>query len=474
MDGFIGDTIAALATPQGAGAIAVIRLSGPGAISITNKVFKGKDLSKQPSHTIHYGHIMDGDKEVDEVMVSLFRAPKSFTTEDVVEISCHGSPFVAEQILRLLIQQGARAAKPGEFTLRAFMNGRIDLSQAEAVADLIASESSAAQELALKQMRGGVSSEIKTLRQELVHFASLLELELDFGEEDVEFADRKKLVALTDALQAQLKPLIESFQLGNVIKQGINTVIVGRPNAGKSTLLNLLLNEERAIVSEIPGTTRDTIEEVINIEGIRFRFMDTAGIRNTTDVVEKIGVERTMEKLKQSSVYLYLFDVNTTKPKELLQDLHHLGLLGFKGMIIGNKIDKAHWQNTAPFYRVLDIYKTNVCSPEAALAFPGLLYISSQTHFNLSLLKEKLYRLVMKNSSLAAQSTVITNLRHHQALVRAKDALDEVKAGIEKQISTDLIALEVKQALQYLGEITGEVTNDEILGNIFSKFCIGK
>lgn len=456
-------TIVALATPQGVGAIGVIRLSGSEAVQITAKVFKGKNLEKQKSHTVHYGHIVDNEKVIDEVMVTIFRTPKSFTTEDVVEISCHGSPFIAEQIIQLLIQNGARSAKPGEFTLRAFINGRIDLSQAEAVADLIASDSASSLDLALKQMRGGFSNDIKILRTELVNFASLIELELDFGEEDVEFADRKKLIELIDAIQSKLKPLIESFKLGNVIKNGVNTVIAGKPNAGKSTLLNALLNEERAIVSEIAGTTRDTIEEVLNINGIQFRFIDTAGIRTTEDVIEKLGVAKTMEKLKQSSVYIYLFDVNSTAPEELVKEIHELELLGFSGIIVGNKIDKASWKATAPFYKVIE---------ESGKNFPHLLFISSQTQYNIPLLKEKLFQLATSN--LQPDSTVVTNARHYEALLKANEALNEVKTGIENQNTGDLVALDIKRALEYLGQISGEVTNDEILGNIFSKFCIGK
>ncbi|MCX6200384.1 MAG: tRNA uridine-5-carboxymethylaminomethyl(34) synthesis GTPase MnmE [Bacteroidetes bacterium] len=457
-------TIVALATPQGVGAIGVIRLSGTEAVQITAKIFRGKNLEKQKSHTVHYGHVVDGEKVIDEVMVALFRAPKSFTTEDVVEISCHGSPFIAEQIIQLLIQNGARSAKPGEFTLRAFINGRIDLSQAEAVADLIASDSAASLDLALKQMRGGFSNDIKILRTELVNFASLIELELDFGEEDVEFADRKKLIELIDAIQSKLKPLIESFKLGNVIKNGVNTVIAGKPNAGKSTLLNALLNEERAIVSEIPGTTRDTIEEVLNINGIQFRFIDTAGIRITEDVIEKLGVAKTMEKLKQSSVYIYLFDVNSTTPEELVKEIHELELLGFSGIIVGNKIDKASWKATAPFYAVLN--------SQLATRNLQLLFISSQTQYNIPLLKEKLFQLATSN--LQPDSTVVTNARHYEALLKANEALNEVMVGIENQNTGDLVALDIKRALEYLGQISGEVTNEEILGTIFSKFCIGK
>lgn len=462
------DTIVALATAPGVGAIGVIRLSGSNAIGITGKVFKGKKLQAQPSHTIHYGHIVDGDKIIDEVMVSLFRAPKSFTTEDVVEISCHGSPFIAEQILRLLVHNGARSARPGEFTLRAFMHGRIDLSQAEAVADLIASNSAASLDLAIKQMRGGFSNDIKALRAELVNFASLIELELDFAEEDVEFADRSKLIELIDLLQHKLRPLIESFRLGNVIKHGVNTVIAGKPNAGKSTLLNALLNEERAIVSDIPGTTRDTIEEVLNIRGVQFRFIDTAGIRSTEDVIEKLGVEKTMEKLKQSSIYIYLFDVNTTTPEELLQEVKQLELTNFTGLIVGNKIDSAHWYDTAPFYWIL---KNSPATAHLNL-HDQLHFISAKANTHTDQLKDKLYKLATAN--LHPDNTVVTNTRHYEALIKASEALHEVTTGVNNRQTSELVALDIKRALGHLGEISGEVTNDEILGNIFSKFCIGK
>lgn len=463
------DTIVALATPQGVGAIAVIRLSGNEAVAITNKIFKGKNLEKQKTHTIHYGYVVDNEREVDEVMVSVFRAPKSFTTEDVVEISCHGSPFIAEQIIRLLIQNGARSAKPGEFTLRAFMYGRIDLSQAEAVADLIASNSSASLDLALKQMRGGFSSQIKILRNELVNFASLIELELDFGEEDVEFVNREQLIALIDKIQLLLTPLIESFKLGNVIKNGVNTVIAGRPNAGKSTLLNALLNEDRAIVSEIAGTTRDTIEEVMNIHGIQFRFIDTAGIRSTEDVIEKLGVEKTMEKLKQSSIYIYLFDVNTTSPEDLLHDVQKLNLTGFTGLIVGNKIDSAHWQDTTRFYWVL---KNNPATAAINL-HDRLHFVSASQGKHTDLLKEKLHQLILHDTHLVG-NTIIANARHYEALIKASQSSNDAKTAIKNNTSGELISLDIKRSLEYLGEISGEVTNDEILGTIFSKFCIGK
>jgi tRNA modification GTPase len=452
------DTIVALATPQGMGAIGVIRLSGQDAITIADSVFKGKALATQKSHSIHYGHIIDDTgKAIDEVMVALFKAPKSFTTEDVVEISCHGSSYIQEQIIRLLIQQGARAAKPGEFTLRAFLNGRIDLSQAEAVADLIASDSATAHDVAMKQMRGGFANQIKDLRSRLVHFASLIELELDFAEEDVEFANRGQLIALIDEIQTALQPLIASFKLGNVIKNGVNTVIAGKPNAGKSTLLNALLNEQRAIVSEIPGTTRDTIEETLNINGLLFRFIDTAGLRSTSDIIEAIGVERTMEKLRQSSVYIYLFDVNSNTPQEVHAHILELGLADMPGIVVANKIDQSNWKKTSAFQ----------------IVFPDIVYIAASQNHNIERLKEALYKKVM-SGNINTENTIITNLRHYDALVKANEALEEVKTGINLQNTGELTALDIKRALEYLGQISGEVTNDEILGNIFSKFCIGK
>lgn len=463
------DTIIALATPQGLGAIGVIRLSGPQAISLTNRVFKGKDLTQQASHTIHYGHIVEGDLILDEVMVAIFRAPKSFTTEDVVEISCHGSPFIAEQIIRLLLKQGARSAKAGEFTLRAFMNGRIDLTQAEAVADLIASDSSSSHLIAMKQMRGGFSTQIQHLRQRLLDFTSLIELELDFAEEDVEFADRSQLIKLVDEIHRHLQPLIASFQLGNVIKNGVNTVIIGRPNAGKSTLLNRLLNEERAIVSEIPGTTRDTIEEVLNIHGIQFRFIDTAGIRSTTDAIEEAGVKRALEKLKQSSVFIYLFDVNNTTPEELIADMQQLKLTEFDGLIVGNKIDTARWWHTARFYWSL---KNHPTTAHVNLQ-DHLVFISAAAGSKTDLLQQKLYRMVVKDEGIKAE-TIVANVRHYEALLKADVALHQVRNAVQDQRTGELISADLKQALHHLGEISGEVTNEEILGNIFSKFCIGK
>jgi tRNA modification GTPase len=446
------DTIIALATPQGVGAIGVIRLSGKDAIAITQKVWRGKDLTLQPSHTIHYGHIVDRGRELDEVMVSLFRAPKSFTTEDVIEISCHGSAFILEQVLQLLINKGARMAKPGEFTLRAFMNGRIDLSQAEAVADLIASTSAASHDIAIKQIRGGFANQIKDLRAQLVNFASLIELELDFSEEDVEFVHRDELVKIIDKIKTVLRPLIESFKLGNVIKNGVNVVIAGRPNAGKSTLLNALLNEERAIVSHIAGTTRDTIEEVLNIDGVLFRFIDTAGLRTAEDSIEAMGVQKSIEKIDTADLVIYLYDVNTTSADELKTEVANLHIDHDRLLIVGNKADLT----------TMEVRKENAD-----------LFISAKNKEKVTELKQAFIEKVI-DKTLASQNTIVANIRHYEALKSSYQSLDAVVEGIDVGITTDLIAFELKRALEYLGEISGEVTNDEILGNIFSKFCIGK
>ena len=451
------DTIVALATAQGMGAIGVIRLSGKQALSICQQVFKGKNLETQPSHTIHYGHIVDGEKVIDEVMVSIFRAPKSFTTENVVEIACHGSPFIQDQIQQLLLQHGARLANPGEFTLRAFLNGRIDLSQAEAVADLIASNSAAAHEIALKQMRGGFSNQIKDLRAQLVNFASYIELELDFSEEDVEFADRTKLVELIQFIQAHLRPLIESFKLGNVIKNGVPVAIAGKPNAGKSTLLNTLLNEERAIVSDIAGTTRDTIEEVLNIDGVAFRFIDTAGLRDTADTIEKIGVQRSYEKIKTATVLLYITDAgNIASESDLAEELQSAASFGSPYLVVANKSDLCS-----------DAMRTQLQNTQ------NVLLVSAKENAGIVDLKQFLSHLILSEKVKTTDHTV-TNIRHYQALQDAYSSLDQVLQGIDHKITTDLIAFELKNALNYLGQISGEVTNDEILGNIFSKFCIGK
>ncbi len=449
------ETIVALATPPGSGAIGVIRLSGPDAISIANKVFKGKDLTKQGSHTIHFGSIVDEDILLDEVLMSLFIAPRSYTRENVVEISCHGSNYIIESIIKLLVKNGARNAKPGEFTLRAFLNGQLDLSQAEAVADLIASNSKASQQIALQQLRGGFSNQLQVLRDQLVQFASLIELELDFAEEDVEFANRDQLKKLINDILKVITALIQSFELGNAIKQGINTVIAGRPNAGKSTLLNALLNEERAIVSHIPGTTRDTIEEVLNINGINFRLIDTAGIREATDAIEKIGVERTMEKINESALLIYVYDAAQLTLAELNTDLEKLSKQGINILIVANKADLLTTENIAAITRT-----------------DNAIILSAKEKQHIDELKLKIYHAAIKEQ-LAGQDILITNVRHLEALQKTEGALLRVLSGME-DITSDFLAMDIKQALHYLGEITGSVTTDDLLDNIFSKFCIGK
>ncbi len=451
------DTIVAVATAQGTGAIAVIRLSGPEAISITNSVFKGKDLAQQASHTIHFGTIRDEGKIVDEVLVSLFVAPHSYTKENVVEISCHGSDFIVQQIIKLLLKRGARLANAGEFTKRAFLNGQFDLAQAEAVADLIASDSALSHEVAMKQMRGGFSQEIKRLRAELVHFASMIELELDFGEEDVEFADRDQLRSLIGNIQNIIRELLKSFELGNVIKNGVPTVIVGKPNAGKSTLLNLLLNEEKAIVSDVPGTTRDFIEDEISIAGITFRFIDTAGLRETTDKVEAIGVERTMQKLSQSALVMYLFDITETTPTEVQEEINKLNPKNLPLLAVANKIDQATPEILAEFETI-----------------NNLVQISAAEGANLEHLKEALVNKVNLGKLNTQQQTIVTNLRHVDSLNKTYEALDDVLNGIALGMSGDLVAADIRRALYSLGQITGEITNDDLLDNIFTKFCIGK
>jgi tRNA modification GTPase len=450
------ETIVALATPNGVGAIGVIRLSGPDAIMIANSVFKGKDLTKQDSHTVHFGQIADRDLLLDEVLVSLFIAPRSYTRENVVEISCHGSNYIIESIIKLLIKKGARSAKPGEFTLRAFLNGQLDLSQAEAVADLIASNSKASQQVAMQQLRGGFSNQLQTLREQLVNFASLVELELDFSEEDVEFANREQLKQLIHDIVKIIGQLIQSFELGNVIKNGVNTVIAGRPNAGKSTLLNALLNEDRAIVSHIPGTTRDTIEEVLNISGINFRLIDTAGIREATDAIEQIGVQRTMEKISQSALLIYVFDSAEITIEELNNDLENLQKPGIAMLIVANKAD--------------------LLNEEQLLSLPHIqsaTIISAKQKQHIDELKHKIYSSAVKYK-LDGGETLVTNVRHLEALQKTNSALIRLLDGIDAHVTSDFLAMDIKQALHYLGEITGTVTTDDLLENIFSKFCIGK
>ena len=451
------DTIVALATAAGKGAIAVIRLSGEQAIHICNQVFTGKNLLTQPSHTIHFGAIRDGHRVIDEVLISLFVAPHSYTKENVVEISCHGSDYIVQEIIKLLLRHGARLAQAGEFTKRAFLNGQFDLAQAEAVADLIAADSALAHEVALKQMRGGFSAEIKALRARLIHFASLVELELDFAEEDVEFADRTALQNLIYELQRVLRHLLRSFELGNVLKNGVPTVIVGKPNAGKSTLLNVLLNEEKAIVSEIPGTTRDFIEDEISLGGIRFRFIDTAGLRETTDQVEALGVARSRRKIEEASLILYLFDLNETSPADLAQELRAVNPQGKPLLAVANKVDLAKYVD-------YEVYE-NIGS---------ISYIAAAAGTGIDELKHRLITAVNGNNLDAANQTIVTSLRHVTSLQQTAEALDAVLAGLADGISGDFLAADIRRALYALGEITGEITTDDLLENIFRKFCIGK
>ncbi|HTA81437.1 MAG TPA: tRNA uridine-5-carboxymethylaminomethyl(34) synthesis GTPase MnmE [Bacteroidia bacterium] len=453
------DTIVALSTPSGVGAIGVIRLSGPQSVTICEKLFPALKLKEAASHTLHFGVVMDGKEVVDEAVVGLFKAPKSYTCQDVVEISCHGSPYIIQKVLQLLIKQGARPARPGEFTMRAFLNGRFDLSQAEAVSDLIASESQAAHHIAMNQMRGGFSNELKELRQKLMDFASLVELELDFSEEDVEFANRAQLVNLLTEMISKIEKLSESFRLGNVLKNGVATVIAGRPNAGKSTLLNALLNEERAIVSDIPGTTRDTIEEIITIEGIAFRLTDTAGIRHAADIIEREGVARTMQKIKQASIVVYLFDADEMSTADVLADIKKLGSEDNIAVLpVANKVDKVEGKI------------------KAEVKFEGigsLLFISAKNGQGVEELKKQLCSVALQGADMQ-HDIVLTNARHYEALQSTMQNLSNAKKGIETKLSGELVASDIRSALTHLGEITGEVTTDDLLGNIFGRFCIGK
>ncbi|WP_394972432.1 tRNA uridine-5-carboxymethylaminomethyl(34) synthesis GTPase MnmE [uncultured Croceitalea sp.] len=458
------DTIIALATPSGTGAIGVIRVSGNNAIALTAPFFRsihGKDLKKQKTHTIHLGHIIDNDKVLDEVLVSVFKGPNSYTGEDVVEISCHGSNYIQQQVIQLFLRNGCRTAEAGEFTLRAFLNGKIDLSQAEAVADLIASDNEASHQIAMRQMRGGFSNEIKKLRQELLDFASLIELELDFSEEDVEFANRSQFKELLSKIEIVLKRLIDSFAVGNVIKNGIPVTIVGEPNVGKSTLLNSLLNEERALVSDIAGTTRDTVEDEITINGIGFRFIDTAGIRDTDNIIEEMGIKRTFDKIEKSNVILYMFDaqkyiLNSALFKNEITQIKNKYPL--KPLIaIANKIDTLE-------LHILEKLKTDI---------EGLHLISAKENNGTEELKNKLKNLI-DTGALKNNETIITNTRHYNSLLKALEEIKKIILGLENQVSSDLIAIDIRQALHYFGEITGEISSDDLLGNIFANFCIGK
>ena len=451
------DTIVAPSTPPGVSALAVVRLSGSQAFDIIDSVFPSKDLKAQASHTLHYGTLQDGEEIIDEVVVGLFRAPRSYTKEDVVEISTHGSPFIVQRVTNLMIAHGARMAEAGEFSKRAFMNGQFDLAQAEAVADLIHSDSEASHRAAISQMRGGFSDQIQKLREELIHFASMVELELDFSEEDVEFASREQLQKLINGLLDAINPLIESYQLGNVIKNGVPTVIAGKPNAGKSTLLNTLLNEERAIVSDIPGTTRDTIEDEISLGGIQFRFIDTAGLRETSDEIEAIGVERTRQKLQQANLILFLFDLSTEPLEAIKASLAELDEKGIPYLAIGNKTDLAPAEVLSRFREMNETVTISASSGEG-----------------ISELKEAILHKVHLDE-INSGNIVVTNVRHYQNLLQAKGALEDVLKGIDEKITQDFLALEIRTALSALSEITGqEITTEDLLENIFSKFCIGK
>ena len=455
------DTIIALATPSGVGAIGVIRLSGATAIERCNDIFLGKNLTKVSSHTIHLGKICDAEQNIiDEVLVSVFVAPRSYTKENVVEISCHGSAFIQQKIIQLLLDKGARLAQPGEFTKRAFLNGTLDLSQAEAVADLIASSSEASHRLAIQQMSGGISLEINQLRDKLIHFASLIELELDFGEEDVEFVDRPALSALIQKIRLLIGSLIQSFALGNAIKNGISTVIVGRPNAGKSTLLNALLNEERAIVSPIAGTTRDTIEETLNIGGVVFRLIDTAGIRAATDAIEALGVARTLEKARQSPLLIYVFDATQTTPDEVKKDLQQLYYEGIKIILVPNKTD------LNPILPPTDYTNEWVKATQ-------ITTVSALRRQNIDGLKAKIYESAIAQQ-LHAASIIVSNARHYEALQNADESLAAAFFGLQSGTTTDFVAMDIRRALVYLGEIVGAVSTDDLLEKIFRDFCIGK
>lgn len=496
------DTICALATANGIGALGIIRLSGKDAVEIAQKCFKGSNLLKAKSHSVHYGFVVEnrletGDENqellsendqptadnkasntknqkpetnnqeelIDEVMVSVFHAPKTFTTENVVEISFHGSPHIAKKILEILMKNGARMAKAGEFTMRAFMNGRIDLSQAESIADLIASENEASRKVALNQLKGGITSEISILRTDLLNFTSLIELELDFAEEDVEFADRKALTASLHRTEVKLRSLIDSFQYGNAIKNGVDVAIIGKPNAGKSTLLNALLKEERAIVSEIAGTTRDTIEEVLHIKGTAFRFIDTAGIRETTDVIEEMGVKKAKEKIETAKILLYLYDEFDSTPEEVIDFIKEFYRDDLKVLLLHNKMDLQNENAINEFDTQL---KTNLFPTYTS----QIIRISAKNKIGIEELKFELADYIQNLET--QESIIITNQRHYEALQKSLESVKKVEDAISGKISTELLAYELRYALEYLGEISGEFTNDEVLGNIFSKFCIGK
>jgi tRNA modification GTPase len=451
------DTIVALATPPGLGAIAVIRISGQESYPIINQLFPSKNLAALPSHTMQVGIFKEGENDLDEVVVSLYKGPRSFTGEDTIEISCHGSPYIQQQIIQACVNKGARMARAGEFTQRAFLNGKLDLTQAEAVADLIASNTRASQKTALNNIRGGFSLQLKNMREQLIQFASLIELELDFATEDVEFADRTKFYKLIEQITQSVDQLLYSFQLGNVIKNGVSVAIIGKPNAGKSTLLNTLLNEERAIVSEIAGTTRDTIEETMNINGIIFRLIDTAGIRShSADVIENIGIERSLQKMKSADTVLYIFDVKEEANASLQHQIDLFNKASIKYLLVGNKADEG-----------AEILHTKFSTEK------NIHFISAKLKTGIMELKTALFNQIVQ-TSLESEDIIITNARHYDALQQVQKSLKEIKKGLDDQLSGDLLALDIRRCLYYLGEITGEITNEDKLDYIFSKFCIGK
>ena len=459
------DTICAIATAQG-GAIGSIRVSGPEAISITSRIFQpakaGKLLSEQKPYTLTFGRIYNGEEVIDEVLVSLFRAPHSYTGEDSTEITCHGSSYILQQVMQLLIKNGCRMAQPGEYTQRAFLNGKMDLSQAEAVADLIASSSAATHRLAMSQMRGGFSKELTDLRSKLLNFTSMIELELDFSEEDVEFADRSALRKLADEIEQVISRLVHSFNVGNAIKNGVPVAIIGETNAGKSTLLNVLLNEDKAIVSDIHGTTRDVIEDTINIGGITFRFIDTAGIRETNDTIESLGIERTFQKLRQASIVLWVIDLNT--PAEQIEEL---------AKVI---IPKAEDKKVILVFNKSDLLSSDELELKQQLLnnIPAdRIYISAKQQENTEVLKQHLIQAAAL-PEVSQNDVIVTNIRHYEALTKAHEAILRVINGLEMNISGDFLSQDIRECMHYLGEITGQISNDEILGNIFGKFCIGK
>ena len=456
------DTIIALATPNGLGAISVLRISGKQSISVTEKVFKAKNnklLSKQDSHTVHLGHLIKKGHQLDEVLVTLFKGPHSYTGENTIEISCHGSTYIQKEIINLFIDNGIRVANPGEFTLRAFLNGKMDLNQAEAVADLIASENEGSHKLAMQQMKSGFSDDLKKLRAELLHFSSMIELELDFSQEDVEFVERDEFKKLTNKIKLELNTLINSFQSGNVLKNGISVAIAGKPNAGKSSLLNTLLNDEKAIVSDIPGTTRDSIEDSLIIQGINFRFTDTAGLRETTDFIESKGIEKTINKIKNAKILLYLFDANDTNVNEIKSSINNFKRDDLSIILVRNKIDLIN-QNSKLLDDIKPISKSQLLEIEATDA-------KSVESLKIRLINE--VELLNPYTDI-----VISNSRHYEALIKALRAIEEVNEGLVDNVSGDLLSVDIRRSIDHLSEITGEITNDDVLGNIFANFCIGK